>query len=653
MPPQPPERYGLIRIPAPGATGVSVRYAPLTKRDEFDPASWPKQALRSSPLYAGWWDFDVDALQLADGVYEYEFLLDGNNSPIPDPYADEITRFGGYRGVFRVASRQRSPQAFHWDDEFDDAHPLKQNNEIVIYEMPVKWMSNDPIENPLVELGTFEKILFEHLGYLSNLGINCIELLPIQDSSQTLNWGYGTRFYFAPDYDIGSSVDAKFFIKTCHRLGIRVILDVVMNFFNPTCPLNQLAPLGVSSSNWFSVANNTDGRQNFGQVLFRFNTPSYNAYFAGREFLYQMAEFWVTEYHIDGYRIDDFADIRNWEFGQTFRQRATAANAQRFPPGKPFIIIAEDSTRNFTSTDGRAYNGDRVVDAIWNFGYRDEIRRLAQDQIATSFGQPSRTVRVQHALSREGVWNAFGSGNFDRGFGDLVCSISYVTSHDVADAPRLMNVILGSILRDQQLGSGDVPNIRSIIDGSSTDNRIIGAVSFAMYRVLGVFAILMTSVGIPMLLAGEEFADVHDLDFLDINTKQQDPIQWARASYPGQSALRANVAALIKLRTSHPALQRNEIEFFYFHPQFDDNVGPRVFGYARTGGTAIGSTGQVIVLANMGSEKFPIYNLPAWPWSENRLAEIGNTGAAAPIYNPAARTLSLLLDAFQARVFTS
>jgi hypothetical protein len=243
-----------------------------------------------------------------------------------------------------------------------------------------------------------------------------------------------------------------------------------------------------------------------------------------------MAEFWVREYHIDGYRIDDFADIGNWEFGQDFRDRATAASAVAFP-GKPFVVIAEDSDRNFASTDNDAYNGGKVVDAIWNFGYRDEVRRLVQNQISTVYGQPSRTLRVQHALSQAGVWNGL-SASFDRGFGDLACSVCYLTSHDVQDAPRLMNVILGSILQDQRLGAGDVANVRSLIDSSPTDGRLTGAVSFALYLVFGAFAILLTSVGIPMFLAGEEFADVHDTSFSDVNSKQQDPIQWIRATYP-------------------------------------------------------------------------------------------------------------------------
>jgi 1,4-alpha-glucan branching enzyme len=644
MPPQPTARYGLLRIPAPDAGGGVMRHAPLSRRDVFDRSKWPTQTLAKSATFPGWWEADIDALALPDGAYEYEFVIDG--AVVADPNADEITRFDGYRGVFHVAAQRRIRPAFDWTGELDAAHPLKQNNQIVIYEMPVKWMSSDPIENPLVQLGTFEEVVFEHLDQLAALGVNCIELLPIADTSQTLNWGYGTRFYFAPDRDMGGTTDAKFFIKACHKRGIRVILDVVMNFFDQTCPLSALAPV------WFSVPDGTDGRQSFGHNLFRFATPSYGDYFAGREFLYQMAEFWIAEYHIDGFRVDDFADIQNWEFGQQFRLRATAAS-NALDPTKPFIVIAEDSGRNFSSTGASAFGGAKVMDAIWNFGYRDEIRRLALNQIFTSLGQPSRTQRVQHLLSQQGVWNAFGSGGFDAGFADMACSVCYVTSHDVADAPRLMNVILGSIIQQQGLGAGDVPTIRSIVDGSPTDPRIVGAVSFALYRVLGVFALLLTSVGIPMFLSGEEFADVHDLDYLDVNTKQQDPVQWARMAYPGQANLLARVAALIHLRTSAGALQRDEIDFFYFHPAFDDDSGPRVFGYARTGGAGRGSVGQVIVLANMGPDKFATYVVPGWPWGATALVEIGNPGAPPPTHDANENSLSLALDAFEVRVFAS
>jgi hypothetical protein len=135
-----------------------------------------------------------------------------------------------------------------------------------------------------------------------------------------------------------------------------------------------------------------------------------------------------------------------------------------------------------------------------------------------------------------------------------------------------------------------------------------------------------------------------------VNSKQQDPVQWQRAQFRGNAALKANVAGLIQLRTSHPALQRNEVECFYFHPQFDDDIAPRVFAYCRTNGQALGTPGQVAVVANMGPDSFPVYNIPGWPWQGSVLMETGYP-AAAPVWNTGAGELSLSLNPFSARVF--
>jgi 1,4-alpha-glucan branching enzyme len=216
-------------------------------------------------------------------------------------------------------------------------------------------------------------------------------------------------------------------------------------------------------------------------------------------------------------------------------------------------------------------------------------------------------------ISKDGAWNGWTQG-FDPGYADMAAAVDYITSHDVADAPRLMNVLLGPMLRAAGLGDGGVDNVRWAVDGadSSTNATLQATVQAALLRVFGAFAILMTSVGMPMFLAGEEFGDVHDTSYTDVNAKQQDPVQWNRANFRGNAALYANVAKLIQLRVSHPALQRNEVAFFYFHPQFDDNVAPRVFAYCRTQGLPLGNANQVIVIANMGPDSFPSYDIPGW-----------------------------------------
>jgi len=65
--------------------------------------------------------------------------------------------------------------------------------------------------------------------------------------------------------------------------------------------------------------------------LFRFNLPAYGNYFGAMEFLCEMAEFWVSEYHVDGFPIDDFADVNNWDFVREFHDRVTA-RSQALPP---------------------------------------------------------------------------------------------------------------------------------------------------------------------------------------------------------------------------------------------------------------------------------------------------------------------------------
>ena len=93
------------------------------------------------------------------------------------------------------------------------------------------------------------------------------------------------------------------------------------------------------------------------------------------------------------------------------------AVANAVTPGKPFIVIAEDTRRDFSSTDRLAYNGRPVLDAIWNFGYRDEIRLLAADDITTQSGQASRSDRVCHPQHCPGT--VFGMTHSRRAIADF------------------------------------------------------------------------------------------------------------------------------------------------------------------------------------------------------------------------------------------
>jgi 1,4-alpha-glucan branching enzyme len=386
-------RPGLLRIPAYPGAQIALRFAPVRDRDVFDPSSWANHPLTEVDGQPGWFELDLDALAPPDGVWEYEFLLAGDaRNPIPDPYANQITRFGGYRGVITVAEGVVSTPPFRWDDELSADHPLVPNDQLVICEVPLRWMtepSGDTADRQ-IGLGTFDEMVFERLDDLVALGVTAIELLPIAASPDTLNWGYGTRFFLAPDFDMGSVADLRYLIKRCHQRGIRVLLDVVMNHSNE-CPLERL------DRDRFYLRSKADqpDRWNYGGVPFEYRVPDRDGYFPAREFQCQTGEYWVREYHVDGFRIDAFKDIDQWDFIQEFADRARTEHARWFPD-RPFYVVAEDSWFRTQSTRDDPGNprGRAVVDAVWSFPYADECRRLLVGELTTAWGQPSRRARL-------------------------------------------------------------------------------------------------------------------------------------------------------------------------------------------------------------------------------------------------------------------
>ncbi len=644
----------LLRIPAPVGSRIELRFADILQRDRYDPQNWRRELLSPVSGEADWFEIDLGTLGLDDGDYEYEFIKDGvADSPIADPYAVHITRFGGYRGIFQIRQGRRWRQPFTWDDEFTTGNELRNNNQLVIYEMPMRWMESAPEKARQVGLGTFEKVVFAHLDRLKALGINAVELLPVQDSPDTLNWGYGTRFFFAPDIDMGLPVELKFFVKQCHRRGIRVIFDLVMNHAR-NCPLAQL-----DYSRYF-LSNTDEERshrgEDYGAKLFRY-WPDAAGQTPARDFQLQMAEYLITEYHADGFRIDEFKGINHWEFIQQFRDRAWQAHQQAFP-GRPFIVIAEDSWRRAVITHSRPQNpnGRKVTDSMWNFAYRDELRRVFSGHLYTAWGEPSRRERVGWMVTGSRIWNDWNRQS-EPGFHDLSQAVNYLTSHDVEkdDERRIMNYLLAPLL-DERGFRGTVDDIRWVADhletGADDQQRFLHGL--ALERLRSAFCLLMTSVGIPMILAGDEFGDVHDIDHHNWRLKMSDPVDWERLDASSNNRdLWNGVAELIALRTGHPALTRNETAFLHFHPEFDSNDGAKVFAYCRTRGAALGGGDQILVVCNIGPASYASYKIP-WFWPDlSSVKEIAPPHHHASPERNDEGSIRLSLAAYQVRVFAT
>ncbi len=675
--------YNVLRIPVQEPLSVKVRWNRLDERYKYGSGgsksykSYASYEMKKSVNLENWYELNLAELGLADGAYEYEFVVerdnpiwhestDGSDPPeqwngkrengkwidiVPDPFATEITRFAGYRGIFRMAGGKRkwnqSNQDRKWEPadhgvewEGEDLSRLRNDNELVLYELPMHWVAagSEPVRQ--VSLGTFEDALFntDLLDQWRDLGINAIELLPIQDSTDTLNWGYGTRFFFTTDWAMGKPLDLKLFIKCCHNYGIRVILDVVMNH-SRCCPLEKLAPAWV-----YLKASEEPDRAGWGGRRFRYDNAYDYPFCRADDFFYAMAKFWICEYHVDGFRIDEFKGIDNWDFIREFRRTSHACNNAKFG-SRPFIVIAEDSGRDRRILSNES---DYVVDSMWNFDYVDDMRLLLKNNLPANDNGVLRADRIKTLIDPMIELKRTNGSSARMRVEDMARMVNYFTSHDVQDRPRLMNLFMETLLEERGLNNC-LAGIGQLLLTEEPEN-IKGCFKDAIERVFGAFALTLTSVGIPMFLAGEEFADVHDLDFRNWQFKMSDPVNWERRNQESRQALMERIKLLIRLRTQETVLHQNDTNFFHFN--LEDKS--RTFAYCRTGAYNegnLGRPGQILVFANTASDDNAI-NMIYYPWwnaLENRLFEIAPSPTATPITFGQAPAVPLA--PFQVRVF--
>ncbi|MBP3802736.1 MAG: hypothetical protein J6I76_02385, partial [Oribacterium sp.] len=189
--------------------------------------------------------------------------------------------------------------------------------DLVIYEMHVRGFTRHDSSGVKYK-GTYAGIC-EKIPYLKELGVNCVELLPIFEFDELQNdfsvrgqklynyWGYSTVNFFSPKAgyaasgSLGMEVDElKYTIKTLHENGIEVILDVV---FNHTAEGDEKGPVisykGIDNRTYYLLT--PDGHYyNFSGCG---NTMNCNNAVV-RSFIKDCLRYWVASYHIDGFRFD-------------------------------------------------------------------------------------------------------------------------------------------------------------------------------------------------------------------------------------------------------------------------------------------------------------------------------------------------------------
>lgn len=269
-------------------------------------------------------------VNLEDGVYQYKFRVQSLSwffdrdtwVEVSDPYATNIDD-ASQNSVVRIEHGQKIVDTYTWQHDDRD---LPSNEELIIYELYVGGFSGGGGDGGQ---GTFKDVI-DKLDYLTQLGINAVELMPIQESPGDKNWGYTPRYYFAVESSYGSTEDLKHLVDECHGRGIRVLMDCIFNHSDAEAPLTQ-----IDHDYWYHhEPQNPD--QNWGP---EFNYEKYDENLDIKpawQFIGDVVRFWVEEYHLDGIRYDASKQIGNFDFLTWIAKEAKATASM-----KPFFNTAE------------------------------------------------------------------------------------------------------------------------------------------------------------------------------------------------------------------------------------------------------------------------------------------------------------------------
>jgi 1,4-alpha-glucan branching enzyme len=229
-------------------------------------------------------------LRLAD-PYTHKVLDPWNDHWIPEFNYANLKPYPQGKTTGIVSVLQTAQPEYQW--EVTD-FILTDVRDLVIYELHIR----DFVETDAI------KSVMEKLDYLQDLGVNAIELMPVNEFEGNDSWGYNPSFYFATDKAYGTINDYKEFIDECHKRGMAVILDIVLNHSFSQSPLVQMyfnpaaGEYGeVTPENpWYNVFS-PNPTWSWG---FDFDHESIYT----QEFMDRVNTFWLTEFNVDGFRFD-------------------------------------------------------------------------------------------------------------------------------------------------------------------------------------------------------------------------------------------------------------------------------------------------------------------------------------------------------------
>ena len=440
---------------------------------------------------------------------------------------------------------------FDWEGDRAPRTPLSDS---IIYEVHVKGFTKTHPEVPEELRGTYAGVASPAaLRHLKALGVTAVELLPIHDflddnhlveKGLSNYWGYNTTNFFSPTARYSSAGDAgaqvaefKSMVKTLHREGIEVILDVV---YNHTSEGNHLGPMlsmkGVDNPTYYRLmpdeprfymdytgtGNSLNVRQP--QVL---------------KLIMDSLRYFVTEMHVDGFRFD-LASTLARELHDVDRLSAFFDIIHQDPILSQLKLIAEP----WDVGDGGYQVGNfPVLWAEWNGKYRDTVRRFWKSDEGQLADLAYRLTGSSDLYERDGRRPS--------------ASINFVVAHDgftLNDLVSYNDKHNGANGENNRDGSDDNLSWNLGVEGPTGDPQIT---ELRERQKRNFLATLFLSQGVPMLCGGDEIGRTQRGN--NNAYCQDNEISWYDWSLDdAKRSLMNFTAKLIAFRRAHPNLHRRK-----------------------------------------------------------------------------------------------
>jgi maltooligosyltrehalose trehalohydrolase len=394
----------------------------------------------------GWWTPSEPLPRAADDplYVDYGYLLDDDPDPRPDPRSRR--QGGGVHELSRLDKTQHQ-----WRDEAWAGRELAGS---VIYELHIGTFTPE---------GTLDSAI-DRLDHLVDLGVDLVEVMPVNAFNGTHNWGYDGVLWFAVHEGYGGPAAYQRFVDACHARGLGVVQDVVYNHLGPSG--NYLPLFGPYLK---------DGRNTWGDLVNLDGEWSAEV----RRYILDNVRMWLADYHVDALRLDAVHALVDTSPVHILEEMATEVAELSERLGRPLTLIAESDLNDPLLITPRAVGG-YGLDAQWSDDFHHAVHVALTREPTGYYGDFEPLAALAKVCERgffhDGSWSSFRRRHHGRPV-------------DTATLPGWK--FLGYLQDHDQIGNRAVGD--RISASLSPDLVAVGA------------TIVLTSPFTPMLFMGEEW----------------------------------------------------------------------------------------------------------------------------------------------------